>query len=123
MVVHIINGLPYETEEMMFETLKYVNSLKPHGIKFHMLYIEEGTRLCKMYEKSPFPILSRNEYIRILGKQIGMLDKDIVIHRLISDPNAQKLVEPKWLTRKFELLNDIDKYLVQNDIVQGKYIL
>ncbi len=120
-VVHIINGLPYETEEMMFETLKYVNSLKPHGIKFHMLYIEEGTRLCKMYEKSPFPILSRNEYIRILGKQIGMLDKDIVIHRLISDPNAQKLVEPKWLTRKFELLNDIDKYLVQNDIVQGKY--
>lgn len=118
-VVHIINGLPYETEEMMMETIRFVNELKPNGIKFHMLYIEKDTKICKMFEENPFKLLSREDYIRILCNQIEILDKDIVIHRLVSDPNSKKLVEPKWLTRKFELLNDIDKYLEVNKIYQG----
>ncbi len=118
-VVHIINGLPNETEEMMMETVHYVNSLKPSGIKFHMLYIEEGTALCEMFVQNPFPLLSKDEYIRIVCNQIAILDKDIVIHRLVSDPNAKKLVEPKWLTRKFEILNAIDTLLEGEKIVQG----
>ncbi len=119
-VVHIINGLPYETEEMMMETVRYVNSLKPSGIKFHMLYIEEGTEIERIYKEKTFPLLSREDYIRILCNQIAVLDENIVVHRLVSDPNAKKLVEPKWLTKKFEILNDIDAYLENNDIIQGK---
>lgn len=38
-VVHIINGLPYETKEMMIETVKYLNTLPIQGIKIHMLHI------------------------------------------------------------------------------------
>lgn len=118
-VVHIINGLPNETEDMMLDTIRYVNQLQPQGIKFHMLYIERGTRLCRIYEKRPFSLLTRDEYIKILCKQLAILDERIVIHRLVSDPNAKKLVEPKWLTKKFEILNDIDRYLCDYDIVQG----
>ena len=44
-VVHIINGLPYETKEMMIETVKYLNTLGIDGIKIHMLYISTGTPL------------------------------------------------------------------------------
>ena len=33
-VVHIINGLPYETKDMMIETVKYLNKLNIDGIKF-----------------------------------------------------------------------------------------
>ena len=36
-VVHIINGLPGETKEMMIETVKYLNKLNIDGIKIHML--------------------------------------------------------------------------------------
>ena len=32
-VVHIINGLPFETKEMMIDTVKYLNSLNIDGIK------------------------------------------------------------------------------------------
>ena len=38
-VVHIINGLPYETKEMMLETIKYVSHLDIQGIKIHMLFV------------------------------------------------------------------------------------
>lgn len=117
-VVHIINGIPGETEEMMIETVKFVNSLKVDGIKFHMLYIEEGTVLSEMYEKEKFRLLTMDEYIRILGRQLQELDSSVVIHRLVSDPNREKLIEPKWLEGKFKILNSIDFYLNDNNISQ-----
>lgn len=119
-VAHIINGLPFETEKMMLETIKYLNWLKVDGIKFHMLYIEEGTVLENLYKKLQFSLLSKEQYIEILGKQINMLDKEIVVHRLVSGPNNKKLVEPKWLLGKFKLLNDIEKFFKENEVIQGK---
>lgn len=118
-VVHVINGLPGESEAMMMDTIRYVNSLKPDGIKFHMLYIEEGTRLASIYKKKTFPLLSRDEYISILANQIAILDESIVVHRLVSDPNRELLLAPNWLVRKFEILNDIDSYLEEKNIYQG----
>lgn len=47
-VVHIINGIPGETKEMMVDTVKYLNSLGIDGIKIHMLYISKGTELKKI---------------------------------------------------------------------------
>ena len=35
-VVHIINGLPYETKKDMIDTIKYLNNLDIQGIKIHM---------------------------------------------------------------------------------------
>lgn len=119
-VAHIINGLPFETEKMMLETIKYLNWLKVDGIKFHMLYIEEGTVLENLYKKLQFSLLSKEQYIEILGKQINMLDKEIVVHRLVSGPNNKKLVEPRWLLGKFKLLNDIEKFFKENGVIQGK---
>lgn len=118
-VVHIINGIPVETESMMLDTIEYINELEVDGIKFHMLYIEKGTPLARMYNKNKFNLLSKDEYICILAKQLALLDKNIVVHRLVSDPNRENLIEPKWLVRKFETLNAIDDYLKKNDIWQG----
>ncbi len=118
-VVHIINGLPHETEDMMIETAKYVNSLGVHGIKIHMLYIEKGMPLAKLYNENPFPILTKDEYIKIVASQLKELDKNVVIHRITGDPDKEKLITPDWLVKKFVVLNDIDKYLYVNDIYQG----
>ena len=49
-VVHIINGLPGETKEMMIDTVKYLNSLGIDGIKIHMLYVSHDTPPANMYE-------------------------------------------------------------------------
>ena len=118
-VVHIINGLPYETEEMMIETVKHLNELNIDGIKIHMLGILKDTPLEKYYYKNKFKILSKEEYVNIVVKQLEYLNPKIVIHRLTEDPKEDDIIEPKWLTKKFTVLNEIDKIMSKNDIYQG----
>ena len=118
-VVHIINGLPYETEEMMLETVKHLNNINIDGIKIHMLNIVKDTPLATMYKEKPFHILTKEEYIDITIKQLELLRPEIVIHRITSDPDPKDLIEPDWLIKKFCVLNDIDKELVRRDTYQG----
>lgn len=119
-VVHIINGLPYETKEMMLETIKYLNNLDIQGIKIHMLHVLKNTKLANMYEEEKFPILTKDEYIDIVVNQLELLRSDIVINRITGDPKVDDLIEPTWLVKKFVVLNDIDKELKRRDTYQGK---
>ena len=118
-VVHIINGLPGETKDMMVNTAKYVNSLGVQGIKIHMLYISKDTLLETMYRNEHFHILSKDEYIDIVCNQLEYLDKNIVIMRITGDPIKEDVIEPTWLLKKFVVLNDIDKEMKRRDIYQG----
>lgn len=120
-VVHIINGLPYETKEMMIETIKYISKLDIQGIKIHMLYILKDTRLEEMYLRDNFHILTREEYVNIVCDQLEILPKEIVIHRITGDPKEEDLIEPKWLIKKFCVLNEIDKELEKRNTYQGIY--
>lgn len=118
-VVHIINGLPYETKEDMLNTVKYLNKLDIQGIKIHMLSIIKDTLLEKMYQKQQFKVLTKEEYIDIVVDQLELLREEIVIHRITGDPKLDELIEPTWLTKKFCVLNDIDKEMVKRDTYQG----
>lgn len=118
-VVHIINGLPYETKENMLNTIKYLNNLDIQGIKIHMLSILKDTPLEKLYQSKQFPILTKEEYIDIVVSQLELLRPEIVIHRITGDPKLDDLVEPNWLTKKFCVLNDIDKEMVKRNTYQG----
>ena len=121
-VVHIINGLPYETKEMMIDTVKYLIDLDIQGIKIHMLHILKNTDLYDMYQKEKFHVLSRDEYVSIVCEQLRYLREEIVINRITGDPKEDDLVEPTWLIKKFGVLNEIDKYMAKNDIYQGDKI-
>lgn len=119
-VVHIINGLPYETKEMMIETVKYLNKLDIQGIKIHMLSVLNNTKLAKIYEKEKFNLLTKEEYIDIVCNQLCYLKKEIVINRITGDPKEEDLIAPLWITKKRNIINDIDKYMVKFDLYQGK---
>ncbi len=121
-VVHIINGLPYETKDMMIDTVKYLNNLDIQGIKIHMLHVLEHTKLGEIYKEKPFDIISKDEFVEIVCEQLQYLREEIVIHRLSGDPDAKELIAPTWLLKKFCVLNDIDKYMAKNDIYQGQKI-
>ncbi len=118
-VAHIINGLPYETREDMLNTVKLLNDLKIDGIKIHMLYISKGTELAQIYEKEPFSMLTKEEYIDIVVKELELLDEKIVIERITGDPIKDELITPSWLLKKFCVLNDIDKEMVKRNTYQG----
>ncbi|MCX4249684.1 MAG: TIGR01212 family radical SAM protein [Bacilli bacterium] len=119
-VVHIINGLPNETKDMMIKTAKYLNTLGIDGIKIHMLHIIKNTDLANYYNKEKFHVLTKDEYIDIVINQLEYLNEDIVINRITGDPVKEDLIEPSWLLKKFCVLNDIDKEMVRRNTYQGK---
>ena len=121
-VLHIINGLPYETEKDMINTIKYENSKNIVGIKIHMLHILKDTNLLKLWQEKPFKVLTKEEYVNIVVKQLELLRPEIVINRITGDPKIEDLVEPIWLTKKFCVLNEIDKKMKELDTYQGKLI-
>ncbi len=118
-VVHIINGLPGETKEMMIETVKYLNKLNIDGIKIHMLSVLKNTPLEKYYQIKPFHILTKEEYIDIVIEQLEYLNPKIVIQRLTGDPMKEELITPLWTTKKVDVLNGIDKEMVKRNTYQG----
>ena len=118
-VVHIINGLPYEDEEMMLDTVRHLNKLDVQGIKIHMLHIIKDTEMAKLYMNENFHILSKEEYIDIVIKQLEILKPEIVVNRITSDPDKSDLIEPTWLIKKCQLLNDIDKEMKKRNTYQG----
>ncbi|MBO4666770.1 MAG: TIGR01212 family radical SAM protein [Bacilli bacterium] len=118
-IVHIINGLPFEVDSDMYNTVKYLNTLDIQGIKIHSLFVLKDTILAKMYENNEFQVMTMEKYIEITANQMAMLRKDIVIHRISGDAPKDLLIAPKWSEKKFVVMNEIDKYMKLNDLYQG----
>jgi len=118
-VVHIINGLPGETKEMMINTVKKLNTLSIQGLKIHLLHIMKKTILGEQYLKEQFKTLSQVEYTDIVCDQLEVLNKDIIIHRLTGDSPKESLIEPLWSLKKFIVINEIDKEMRKRDSYQG----
>lgn len=122
-IVHIINGLPHETEYDMIKTVEYLNKLDIQGIKIHSLFILKGTPLEEYYYKTKFKVLSLEEYVKITSNQIALLKDNIIIHRINGDAPRDLLIEPTWSIKKLVVMNEIDKYLKVNNLYQGKKII
>ena len=119
-IVHTILYLPHETEDMMMETISYLNKLPINGIKLQLLHILKDTDLAKLYEKSPFYLPTMDEYFVLLGKLLSHLRPDIVVHRLTGDGPKSLLLAPLWTGNKRLVLNTMQKYLKDADIWQGR---
>lgn len=110
-VVHIILGLPNESEEDMLESVKYVCQSQIDGIKLQLLHIIAGTDLAKDYEKGLFKTLEFDEYVELIAKCVAIIPKNIVIHRLTGDGAKKDLIAPLWSADKKKVLNAINKAL------------
>ena len=119
-IVHTILGLPGETNDMMLDTVRYLNTKDIQGVKFQLLHILKYTDLCDYYEENPFWLPSMDEYFSLLSKCISYLRKDIVIHRLTGDGPKPLLIAPLWSANKRQVLNQMGSYFKQYDIWQGK---
>ena len=108
-IVHMILGLPGESEEDMYATVKYLSKKNIDGIKIHGLHILKGTRLASEYEKHPFKIMSLEEYTRVLINCLKILPKNTVVHRMTGDGDKKILIEPQWSADKKRVLNYINK--------------
>jgi radical SAM protein (TIGR01212 family) len=120
-VCHLINGLPFETKDMMIETAKFLNTLDIQGVKIHMLHLMEHTLMGYQYQNQPWELLSLEAYVDIVCEQLGWLKKEIIIHRLTGDAPRSTLIAPKWTLKKFVVTNEIDKKMRKMNLFQGDY--
>ncbi|MBP5280141.1 MAG: TIGR01212 family radical SAM protein [Erysipelotrichaceae bacterium] len=118
--VHVMDGLPFESKEDMLKTVEDIAHLPFDGIKIHMLHIIKDTTLAKMHELHNYELISREEYIELVVKQLELLRPEVVVQRLTGDPIKEDLIAPMWLLNKTTILNDIDKRMRKLDTFQGK---
>ena len=117
--VHLIDGLPGETSEMMTESARRVGELRPHCVKLHLLHILRGTQLERMYNDGDVSLLERDEYADIIVRQLEVLPPETIIQRLTGDGGRGSLIAPLWSLKKFEVLNAIDRLMAERDTYQG----
>ena len=117
---HIILGLPGETREAMLRTAEAVAALPVQGLKIHLLHVLRATRLASEFAARPFPLLERDEYVRLVVDVLELLPPDMIIHRLTGDGPPDDLIAPLWSRKKWEVLNAIDAELARRDSWQGK---
>lgn len=119
-VVHIINGLPGETTDMMLDTAREVAKMDIQGIKIHLLHVLKHTPLARQYEKGLLELMDETTYVSLVCDQLELLPPEIVIHRLTGDGPPDLLIGPTWSRRKMAVLNAIDAELARRDSFQGK---
>lgn len=119
--VHVILGLPDETKQDMLDTIKTLADLKVDGVKFHCLCIFPNTKLYDLYEQGHIKLLEEDEYIDTACDCLELLPEQTTIHRLGGNGLQAIKVAPKWLNKKFEILNKIDAELERRNSYQGKF--
>jgi len=118
-VVHLILGLPGETEQDWYRTIEHINGLPVEGVKFHLLCLLRGSRLAEPENAGLYQPLSEEDYFHGLAGCLARLRPDLVIHRLTGDAPAELLAAPAWSADKGRVLNAFRHYLKIHEIRQG----
>ncbi len=122
---HLIIGLPGETKEDILNHAIEISKLPINSLKLHQLQVVKHTIMAIQLKKNPelFSLFSLEEYIDLITDFIALLRPDIIIERFISQSPTDLLIAPKWKGLKnFEIVDKIDKKLVEKNLWQGKYI-
>lgn len=120
-IVHTILGLPKETDDMVLQTIRFLNTQSIQGIKLQLLHVLRDTDLADDYARGDFDVLTQEHYIDLLIRCLEQLSPETVIHRLTGDGPRNLLIAPQWSLRKRSVLNALQHELKIRNTWQGKY--
>lgn len=116
---HIILGFQNENKKDMLETAKKLSDLDIDGIKIHQLTILKDSPLALKWQNEPFYLMNMEQYCEIVCDILEILPKTCNIQRIAGTGYSETTIEPKWVNRRFEILNLIDKIMIQRNSYQG----
>lgn len=119
-IVHMIIGLPFETEDMIYKTAEYIGKAHVDGIKIHLLHVLKGTKLAEMYDTGSFALPTLEEYSNLLIGCLKRIPPHMVIHRLTGDGAKKDLIAPLWSADKKRVLNYINSEFKTQELKQGE---
>ncbi len=119
-IVHVILGLPGESDEDMLATIDYLNQCHIFGVKLQLLHVLKDTDLATDYANGIFECLSKDHYLDILIRCIDRLNPEIVLHRVTGDGPAKLLIAPEWSLYKWDTLNTLHRLMQEGGHYQGR---
>ena len=134
-ILHIILGLPGESDADILQTIDYVNGFKPFGVKLQLLHVLRGSRMatqygiteptkeCLTYKAETLPdlhIYTMEEYLEVLISCIEHLDPDICLHRVTGDGPKDILLTPLWSGHKKKVLGTLHHLFATKNTYQGR---
>ncbi|KSV58922.1 TIGR01212 family radical SAM protein [Acetivibrio ethanolgignens] len=117
-ITHVILGLPHETREDVFSTIRYLNHLPIQGVKLQLLHVLKDTDLAGLL--GTFPIPSMEEYVSLVIECLELLSPKTVVHRITGDGPRSLLLAPEWSKNKKTVMNHINQALRERDTWQGR---
>ena len=149
-IVHMILGLPGESNEDILKTVTYVNGFQPFGVKLQLLHILKGSHMAVQYgiteptkecltykaltnvHTADLPsgehtevlpdlhIYTMEEYLEVLISCIEHLDPNICLHRVTGDGPKDILLTPLWSGHKKLVLGSLHHLLATKHTYQGR---
>ncbi len=121
--VHLILGLPNETNDFIANSAKAISKLKVDFVKLHHLQVIKETKLADIYAKSPesLNLQSKTSYQKLLFEFLQNLSPDIYVERFLNRVPAKYLIAPIWggITES-EFRKDLVFQMEKLEFFQGK---
>ncbi len=122
--IHLIFGIPHETDDHIRAAARMVNSYRISNVKLHNLHVLKNTPLEQMYLKGEFVPISIEEYSQRVSEFLRVLSPEVSVHRLGAVASRwDELVAPEWTKHKLKTVQHIISYLKANHIHQGQEFL
>jgi radical SAM protein (TIGR01212 family) len=121
--IHLIFGLPGETNEEILMEAKIISSLPVTTIKLHQLQIIKNTALAKDFVDHPddYQIFSLAEYIDFVISFTEQLNPEIMIERFTAEVPPRFLLKGGFgLLRTDQILQMIEKRMEELNTWQGR---
>lgn len=111
--LHLIAGLPGETEEMILETVKRAVSLPIETLKIHQLQILSETSLSNQWLQNKISVKNYTveEYLTLCRKIYKLVPENIIIERFLSQSPPHMVISPKWNLKNYEFMNKLAQTL------------
>ncbi len=116
---HLILGLPGEMATHNRVTLERVLAEGVDGLKLHPLHVVRGTRLAHAWRRGDYRALVLKEYVDAAADLIEHTPEDVIFHRVTGTASPEILLAPDWCSRKWGILNAIEKELHDRATRQG----
>ena len=119
--IHLIFGLPNESDDDIRHAAEISNRLPIDDVKLHNLHILVNTPLAEEYTAGQFSPVSLEEYARRVTLYLQHLGAGIFVHRLSAlSSRHDELVAPKWTAQKMASYQFILDHMRSRGAHQGQ---
>jgi radical SAM protein (TIGR01212 family) len=122
--IHLMFGLPNETNQDAIDAALKVNDLGVQNVKLHHLHVLKDTPLEEEYRSGKFVPVEREAYFERTMLFLQHLRKDIAVHRLSAfSPRWDELVAPAWTSHRMQTYQNMLDYMRIRGAFQGQALV